>query len=150
MSIHQIAKRLSREHFELEILMKRLQACVDFMPRTNEAAWIEECRSVYAAFRNHLLKHMALEEADGYLTNVLEQRPGLGCEVERLQREHDSLSYLIESLGDAIEVLTPDEPLRIRDCCHRVRDLIAYIRHHEHDENMIVLSAFTDEIGTKD
>lgn len=150
MSVDVIAKRLSKEHFELEVLMKRLLECADVMPRTNHAAWIEECRSVYAAFRDHVLKHMALEEVDGYLSVVVEKRPGLSCEVERLQREHQSLSHLIDSLSDAIVALTPEEPLRIRDCCHRIRDLIAYIRHHEQDENMLVLSAFTDEIGTKD
>ncbi|MCA9253995.1 MAG: hemerythrin domain-containing protein [Phycisphaerales bacterium] len=150
MSFEDVAKRLSREHFELDIQMKHLLACVDFMPRTNESSWIDECRATYSAFREHLLRHMDLEEAGGYLANVMERRPGLASEVERLQREHHSLRYLIDSLADAVNAMTAAEPLRIRDCCHRVRDLISYIRHHEHDENMTVLSAFTDDIGTKD
>lgn len=150
MRVEDVAKRLSKEHFELEFLMRRLLECVDFLPRTNEAGWIEDCRRVWTEFRRHLLRHMELEEAGGYLANVIERRPGMAGEVERLLGEHTSLRYLVNSIDDAITRLVPAEPLRMRDACHRVRDLIAYIRHHEHNENMMVLSVYTDDIGTND
>lgn len=150
MSVEDVARRLSKEHFELDLLMKRMLECVDFMPRTNEAGWIDDCRAVFSGFRTHLLKHMELEEAGGYMSDVTDRRPRLNEEVERLRCEHRSLRRLIASLDDAASRLTAEEPLLIRDFCHRVRDLIAYIRHHEQDENMMVLSAFTDDIGTKD
>lgn len=150
MQVEAIAKRLSREHFELEILMRRLLECVDYLPRTNETEWIEIMRRVWGEFRRHLLKHLDLEEADGYMGGVIERRPAVAGEVDRLLVEHASLRYLINSITDDVARLTPTEPLRLRDICHRIRDLIAYIRHHEHDENMMVLSAYTDDYGAGD
>jgi hypothetical protein len=46
--------------------------------------------------------------------------------------------------------LKPEDSLLIRDCCHRIQNFLQYVEHHESDENFLVISAFTDDIGGND
>jgi len=84
------------------------------------------------------------------MTTVQDRRPALSIEIQRLMDEHGAFRSLLNSVHASFEELTPERPLLVRDVCHRVRDLLSYVRHHEFDENMLVLSAFSDDIGTKD
>lgn len=150
MDIHAIAKQLSEEHRTLDQLARELSACVDSIPTVHTQQWLDRTRSTFKEFRVHVLAHMSLEEQDGYMTSVQDRRPALASEIDRLMAEHISFRSLLNSLNAALQEMTPEQPLLIRDTCHRVRDLLAYVRHHENDENMLVLSAYSDDIGTKD
>ena len=144
------ARWMREEHCKVEELATRLKEQIAYVPKANPAKWIEGLQEAFDHFRAHLIKHMALEETDGYMESVAERRPALSREIERLLREHASLSKIMNGIRQTLLELRPEQPLLIRDCCQRIRDLMAYNDQHDDNENLIVMSAFTDDIGTGD
>ena len=123
---------------------------VAIAPQTNQQRLIEQVRQAFEHLRAHCLKHMALEEQDGYMLAVVHRRPALTHEVERLAHEHGEMQQILERIHNELELLKPDDRLVIHDCCARIRDVMGYIEHHESAENLLVFSAFTDDLGTTD
>lgn len=150
MDASKIAQWMREEHDKVEDLSNRLKERVAVVPRANLGNWINEVRDRFEHFRAHLIKHMALEESEGYLIAVTERRPTLSREVERLEHEHRELEKIMESIHHAFSELAADDRLLVRDCCSRIEKLLAYIERHEDDENLLVTQAFARDIGTND
>ncbi|RJP35763.1 MAG: hypothetical protein C4547_08925 [Phycisphaerales bacterium] len=138
------------EHHRVDELMRSLRERVAGVPTYHLEHWIPELRSHFDAFRAHMHKHMALEERDGYLAPVVEKRPTLTPEVERLQHEHREFGQLLDGIHRELSILRSEDRLLVRDCCNRINDLLSYIAHHEKDENMLIMFVFTQDMGTKD
>jgi len=149
MKAEELAKWMREEHLTLRGLMNTLQDRVSSVPRANQGRWIEAARESFGHVRAHTVKQMALEEQDGYMVPVMERRPALAAEIERLAHEHKELQRLMEGIHAFLQDLQPGDRLLIRDCCHRINDFISYMEHHTNDENLLVLSVFTDDIGTR-
>lgn len=150
MTSQDIARQCREEHLKVEELTNRLLEWVAVVPRTNLAAWIREAQHRFEHLRAHMIKHVALEENEGYMVSVIERRPTLAPEVDRLKHEHAELVQIMDDIHKAVQDLSPEDRLLIRDCCRRIDSLIHYIEHHEDDENMLVTFVFTHDIGTKD
>ena len=150
MDASKIAQWMREEHDKVEDLSNRLKERVAVVPRANLGNWINEVRDRFEHFRAHLIKHMALEESEGYLIAVTERRPTLSREVERLEHEHRELEKIMEGIHHAFSELAADDRLLVRDCCARIDKLLAYIERHEDDENLLVTQAFARDIGTND
>jgi len=145
-----LAAKLRAEHDAVDALSDRLREWVAVIPRANVAEWIAELRQRFEHFRAHLTRHMALEEQEGYMTTVVEMRPTLSGEVERLQHEHQEIAKIMGGVHAAVEALCKEDRLLVRDCCRRIDSLMHYVEHHENDENMLLITTLTSEIGTKD
>ena len=150
MSPKELAAWLSKEHDLVDQLAATLSERVAIVPRANEQAWIDGVRKAFEHFRAHMTKHIALEEQGGYMEPVLEQRAALAPQVARLKHEHKEIVALMNATNMLLTNLQPKDYLIMRDICHRVQDILRYADHHRQTENMLLLSAFTDEIGTKD
>ncbi len=150
MNTHELAVKLKTEHDAVEALSDRLREWVAVVPRANIGDWIAELRSRFEHLRAHLIKHMALEEHEGYMKTVVEMRPTLSPEVERLQHEHEEIGKIMTSVHEAVESLEPADRLLVRDCCRRIDNLLHYIEHHENDENLLLLTSMTSDIGAND
>lgn len=150
MNTEQAARWIREEHARVGDLADRLREKVAFCPRVAQGAWIEEVRDAFEHFRAHLTKHMSLEERGGYLESVIEQRPALSREVDRLGHEHAQMIRIMNGIHGTLQELGTNDRLLIRDCCARILNLLGYAEHHEKDENLLVMSAFTDDLGTKD
>ncbi len=150
MNTHELANRLREEHEAVELLANRVREWVAVIPRSNVANWIVELRNRFEKFRAHLIRHMALEESDGYLTTVVELRPTLSGEIERLQHEHVELNKIMTGVHLAVEAIGPEDRLLVRDCCRRMESLLNYVTHHENDENLLLITALTTDIGSHD
>jgi iron-sulfur cluster repair protein YtfE (RIC family) len=143
----ELARWVEEEHkkvAELSATLLERTACV---PRSNQAAWIASVREAFEHLRAHLMKHMAFEEDGGYLLPVLERRPGLAHQVEQLQHEHQEIARIMDVIHHMLAEVQPEDRLVIRDCCHRIYDVIQYIEHHKNSENLLVLSVLTTDIG---
>lgn len=138
------------ENVKVSDLSNRLRERTAVVPRSNLNVWITDAQTRFEHFRAHMIRHMALEEQEGYLPIVMERRPGLAPEVERLQHEHKELIYLMRGIHTVLHELTPEDRLQVRDCCRRIEDLLAYVEHHEALENNLLLSVCSEDIGTKD
>jgi len=150
MTIQETTRRIREEHAKVEELADRLREWVAVVPRANIASWITEARERFEHFRAHMTQHMALEERDGYMSAVVRQRPSLSVEVDRLKHEHQEIERIMASVRRAVGALESDDRLLVRDCCHRIENLLSYVEHHENDENLLLTYAFTHDIGTKD
>ncbi|MCG8405259.1 MAG: hemerythrin domain-containing protein [Phycisphaerales bacterium] len=147
MNAEELARWLKDEHKTVHKLATKLQERVASIPSANHATWVGHVRDAFEHFRAHLTKVMALKEKDGYMLQVLEQRPHLSREVERLAHEHQEFTSLMNMIHQTLEKIQPNDFLLMRDCCHRVQDLLSYIEHHDYNENLIVTSAFNLDIG---
>jgi hypothetical protein len=150
MNAQELAHWLRDEHQKVQVLRANLGDKVAIAPQTNQHRWIEEVRVAFEHLRAHCIKHMALEEQDGYMLAVVHRRPALTHEVDRLSHEHTELQRILERLHNELDQVRPDDHLLIHDCCARIRDVMGYLEHHESAENLLVFSAFTDDLGTTD
>ncbi len=150
MDAEQLAGWLKKEHKAVRELVVQVGERAAAMPLANHAQWIGALRESFEHFRAHLTKVMALKEKDGYLAVVVERRPVLSREVERLAHEHDEFTRLMNMIHQALAELQPEDQLMIRDCCHRLRDLLCYVEHHDSAENLMILSALNLDIGSCD
>ncbi len=150
MTTNELASRIREEHAKVQELADRIREQTAVVPRTHLDGWIKEVRGGFEHFRAHMVKHMALEEREGYLTGVVERRPGLAPEVRRLEREHQELIRIMERIHVCVTELDGEDRLLIRDCCSRIGNLLSYIEHHDDKENMLVTYTFTQDIGASD
>lgn len=147
MKTREVAAWMRVEHEKVQDLANILRENAAVVPRVNLAAWIKDMQSRFEHFRAHLIKHMALEEHEGYLSIVVERRPALSPEVNRLQNEHRELTRIMDGIYEASKGLTAEDRLLVRDCCYRLHGLLGYIERHEELENNLVTFAFTQDLG---
>ncbi|GMU24715.1 MAG: hypothetical protein AMXMBFR13_47880 [Phycisphaerae bacterium] len=150
MTPEEMAQWIRREHDMVEELAHRLGEQVAVVPRCNCGPWIQATRDHVGRFRDHLRKHFTLEEEGGYLEAVIDRQPGLTAEVERLRHEHDELGHLLDAIHVALSRTGENDRLLISDCCFRLQNVLKYLKDHEERENLMVISVFTDDLGTKD
>ena len=60
------------------------------------------------------------------------------------------MTRTMRGIHHALEELTPNDRLLVRDCCDRVNGLLSYVDNHEDLEDSLVTFIFTQDIGTKD
>ena len=149
MNANELAKWLSEEHEKVEEIIRRMHDTVAVVPRTNKDHWIEHLRGSFDHLRAHQVRHMALEERDGYMLPVVNRRPAFAREVDRLAHEHIELRRIMDGIHEELRRLESADALLIRDCCRRIQDLASYVEHHDADENRLLLTAFTEDIGTE-
>lgn len=105
--------------------------------------------SLLNALAFHLQTHFEFEEADGYFGNLMEKAPRAVPIVERILREHREMLEEIEEM-----IATAKKDLNEKHDTHELSQQYAKFREkleeHEHLENDLLQSVYTDDIGTKD
>jgi len=150
MTRRSIAPLIRVEHDKLNRLIDSLREETAVVPRMKLKPWIDKVRDEFEHFRAHFIKHMALEEEDGYLEPVLAKRPALAVEVARLKREHEELVRLMKSIHEDVDSLQSEDRLLSRDLCRRIEALLSYIEHHEREEDLLLIDAVTRDLGSKE
>ncbi|MEE9295248.1 MAG: hemerythrin domain-containing protein [Phycisphaerae bacterium] len=146
----QTAAWMRDEHRVTRELIGEVTRVVGRASSANMPEWLDELRYYFSRLRAHLKKHMKAEEAGGYLEPVLELRPTLSPEVDRLKGEHIELALSLDQICDELERLEPDDKPSITDTCHRIQHLISAVRHHENREELLVTYAFNQDLGGHD
>ncbi|MEW6249636.1 MAG: hemerythrin domain-containing protein [Planctomycetota bacterium] len=142
-----LTRWLSTERARVEELAFLVRKQLAVPPPGSRARWLPEARECFRRLADHLKKHMALEETDGYLREVRERRPALSDEVDRLQHEHAELERLMGHIQHEMDELRPEDNLLIRCCCARIGMLLSYVERHEEQENQLVLHVFCQDLG---
>ena len=96
--------------------------------------------SAVRSLQSDLRRHFDFEERDGYLKVVLESRPGLGRQVEKLRMQHGAILTELQGL-----IEEPDEHL-----ASGVNRLLKVIRKHEAAESDLLQEAVTIDLGNAD
>lgn len=150
MTSREVAQWMREEHAAVEELIATLRDRSAIVPRVNQKRWLEEMSAHIEKFSSHLRKHFDLEEDGGYLEAVTHRQPSLHPEIERLRHEHDEIGKLLHSIERDLRHTTEADRLMIAHCCCRIENLIHQIKDHEDRENLMVVSVFNDDLGTKD
>lgn len=150
MNAKQLAAWIKEEQEKISGITRQLMEKISIVPRIDHDRWLADVRALFEHYRAHTIRHIALEEQDGYLTPVTEARPFLSKEVDRLQHEHRELIRLIDAVHRDLPGIQAGDLLLLRDICHRIQDVLQYMEHHEKEETLLLMSAFTDDTGEKD
>ena len=146
----EVSRWMREEHLRVVEVVARMGEQVAEVPRVNVEGWLKELREDFERFRAHLLKHFSLEEEGGYLEAVRQVQPSLHEAVQGLMHQHREIGHLLTDIFHDVSQIQADMPLRIRDACCRIRNVLEILQQHEDSENRLVSQVFTRDMGTHD
>ena len=102
--------------------------------------------------RDQLAMHFALENAFGYLTDVVDYAPRLCDRALAMIRQHDDLFLSLCELIEVAEELAYDKSLASRraDVANGFLSFRRRFEEHEREENRLLFDVFSDEVGGGD
>jgi hypothetical protein len=86
------------------------------------------------SFTRHLLRMMDLEESDGYMAVVREQKPHLEHRVKKLERQHAEFRRYIEELQPEVEAMAGLPEDQFEFVCSRIVELLDQVDQHDLEE----------------
>ena len=102
-----------------------------------DVGWARKLSSVqftFKSFQRHLERVMNIEELDGYLSQVAEQKPHLAARVAKLEDDHGHfrrvMSYLLPAMDSLNEYLRDD----FEDLCREMEALLNDVDQHDAEE----------------
>jgi len=144
-----IAKRAYAEHQALLHQCREMIAFLDQGVFGSDKEWADQCMALFGPFFGHLRKHFSVEETGGFMTPVLEVRPTLHPQIEKLKQEHVDMigkgCMIIERLRGA-----GDADWRMEDVHSHILSLLDALQKHEQTENQLLVMAFGVDIGPGD
>lgn len=144
----ELGQRLQEEHKALLQLSQMLKAHIASAPSSDPARWLDGLRVAFDRLHAHIARCIAMKEHDGYLGTILREAPALARQVEAIRAEHGQLLRLGAGVRTDLATVRPADRLVIDDLCARVERLLAVITQHEQRENMIVLFALNQDLGS--
>jgi hypothetical protein len=113
------------------------------MPRFGELA------SRLVELRDILADHFRREEQGGYMTPALSAAPQLARQVSELQSQHEVLLERIDDLVSRLRCCDPAFP-GWQVAKEEFEEILSDLREHEVAENMLMQSAFEQDVGVAD
>jgi hypothetical protein len=139
--------RLLEHYTSLEyILLGDLRDLLEETADEESRRWL---LAVLDALLDTLPHEFDLEEADGYMTEVLERYPSWSAQVERLRRDHDLLFSKLKELRGRIERNIWIAPIA-NEVRRDLRDWILKLVAHHRGETRLMQTAMNLEVGTGD
>jgi hypothetical protein len=86
------------------------------------------------SFARHLLRMMDLEERDGYMEVVREQKPHLEHRVAKLERQHQEFRRYLEELTPEVTAMAALSGDQFEYVCSRIAELLDLVDQHDLDE----------------
>lgn len=145
----ELAARLQEEHKALMKLSRMLKEHVAAMPSVNTGPWLDGLRVAFDRVHAHIQRCIEIKVRDGYLETILKERPTLARQVESITSEHGQLLRMSEGIRDDLAAAQPENRLLVADACARVQRFLAVVAQHEQRENMIVMFAFNQDLGSQ-
>jgi hypothetical protein len=86
------------------------------------------------SFARHLLRMMDLEERDGYMVVVREQKPHLEHRVNKLERHHARFRQQLEDLTPEVASMTAIPEDQFEFVCSKIAELLDEVDQHDVEE----------------
>ena len=147
MSPSELAAWARQQHESLTALSKVIKQHIAAMPETVAAEWLQGLRAAFDRLRVHLERNFATQESGGYLQNLLDLRPWMSNEVERLKSEHTQILQLADYIRTALSETQASDLLLIGDICARTSRFMSVVAQHEQRETTFTLLVFNEDIG---
>ncbi len=127
-----IAQASQVEHQILDHVKQALRITLEWKaPTVSMPRKMSSVQFTVKSFARHLRRMMDLEERDGYLTVVVEEKPNLDTRIKRLQRDHRDFRKLLEEMEPAIASLTALPEAQFDDVCSQISELLDRVDQHD-------------------
>lgn len=143
----ELAKWMQEERDAFRTLTKVIKQHVAAIPDSNLGEWLHGLRSAFDRLEAHLKRNFDAQETGGYMQNLLELRPTMSREVDRLKHEHHELQHMSDRIRADLSETRAEDRLLVGDACARVLRFVAIVGQHEQRENTITLLVFNEELG---
>lgn len=143
-----LALRLQEEHKALHELSQVLKEHIAATPQVDHGNWVDGLRTAFERLHAHIQRCIEIKVRDGYLETILKERPTLAKQVEKIKTEHGQLLRMAEAIREDLAKTRPEDHLLVADACARVQRFMAVVGQHEQRENMIVMFAFNQDLGS--
>jgi hypothetical protein len=139
--------RLLEHYTSLEyILLGDLRDLLEEPAEEESRKWL---LAVLDTLLDTLPRAFDLEDADGYMAEVLERYPSWSPQVERLHRDHDQLFMKLKELRGRIERNIWIAPIA-NEVRRDLRDWILKLIAHHRGETRLMQTAMNLEVGAGD
>jgi hemerythrin len=139
-SPHPTVAQFLAQHRELKELLCRIDCML-----TEQSASVDAAAALLGQLGDRLVKHFALEEADGYFAEALTHSPQLIARANDLLAQHPKMTHLVREL-------TAAEPGA--DWWQQTRERFqAFTREllkHERSEDQLLQEAYARDIAATD
>jgi hypothetical protein len=135
MDARAVAQAMCMEHQILDHVKSALRVTLDWKaPAIGLPRKMSSVQFTAKSFMRHLMRMIELEEQDGYMTEVREQKPHLEHRVGKLERQHAGFRRAIEELKPEVVSLTalPEDDFAF--VCSRIVDLLDQVDEHDLEE----------------
>lgn len=144
----EVGRRMQEEHKALHQLTQLLKEHIATTPSGSSEDWLDGLRAGFDRLHAHVKRTISIKEQDGYLETILSEKPALAKQVEAIKAENSQLLRMADGIGTDLGELKPTERLLVADACARIQRYLAVVAQHEQRENMIVLFAYNQDLGS--
>ena len=146
-SEREMAAWMQDQHKSLLDLTRTIREHIVSQPGVQCPDWLSGLREGFKRLRSHLSAAYDAKQSGGYLTHVLEVRPTLAPQVEKIRHEHDEILRMAEWIDRELDELTCKDRLLIADAGARIQRFMAVTAQHNQQEAMITMLVFNQDFG---
>lgn len=133
--VRAMAQASQMEHQILDHVKQALRITLDWRaPSISLPRKMSSVQFTMKSFSRHLLRMMDLEERDGYMTVVLEEKPNLDARIRNLQRQHREFRQRLDELGPDVGALTALPEDQFEYVCSQIAELLDRVDQHDVEE----------------
>ena len=130
-----VAQASCMEHKILDHVKSALRVTLDWKaPSIALHRKMSSVQFTAKSFMRHLGRMMELEEQDGYMAVVVEQKPHLEHKVQKLERQHAAFRQSIEELDPDVAALAALPEDQYEFVCSRIVELLDQVDEHDLEE----------------
>ncbi|HYO24748.1 MAG TPA: hemerythrin domain-containing protein [Lacipirellulaceae bacterium] len=146
--VRAVAQASQLEHQILDHVKQALRITLEWKaPAFGLPRKMSSVQFTMRSFARHLQRMMDLEERDGYLAVVLEEKPNMDTRLKRLQREHREFRAQIEALEPEVASLPalPEEKFEL--VCSQIMELLDRVDQHDVAEIELIQETLLHDEG---
>jgi hypothetical protein len=133
--IRALAEASRLEHEILDHVKQALRITLEWKaPTIGLPRKVSSVQFTMRSFTRHLLRMMELEERDGYMTVVLEEKPNLDVHIRRLRRNHDEFRRQLDEMSADIDALPALADDQFEYVCSQIAELLNQVDQHDFEE----------------
>ncbi|MEW6234449.1 MAG: hemerythrin domain-containing protein [Candidatus Omnitrophota bacterium] len=145
-----IIKKTGEEYKAINELMDNLRDKMEHRPQSQLEAWTSEMKALFSQLLIHVKGFFEIEEQDGFMTTVIQERPTLAPAVETLRQEHQTVLSAMERIQQQCRQAGSPDCQAIDSLCKQLGDVIQYLKTHVRKENQLIQGALASDIGAQD
>jgi hypothetical protein len=133
--VRAIAQATQMEHQILDHVKQALRITLDWKaPAVSMPRKVSSVQFTMKSFSRHLLRMMDLEEHDGYMRVVVEEKPTLDTRIRRMQREHQEFRTTLEEMAPQVASLPALPEADFAYVCSQIEELLDRVDQHDVEE----------------